>query len=217
MRSSDPTLRMRALRGIASVGLRPWSAMLLQRTREVGDGAEADELVWLIGACQWEPADDPAIVQLRLWAAGRNGPPGTTNGVAPAKPEPRLHLASAPVIPDPEPEPAPRLPVIHAVAPPEAPPAPPLDVPSLDVPSLEVPPPDAPLVDVAPPAAPLFAAAPVGVAPVRVAPVETPPADGAPVAAPPREVLPTIVEEIEAIVGARVLALNFVPLAQSGS
>jgi hypothetical protein len=71
LRSPDSSTRTRALREIASVGLRPWAAALLQRTNEVGDGVEADELVWLIGACQWEPADEPEIVQLRLWAARR--------------------------------------------------------------------------------------------------------------------------------------------------
>ena len=127
LRSSDPATRTRALREIAAVGLRPWAAMLLERANEVGDGVEADELVWLIGACQWEPADDPAIVQLRLWATRRLD--GSRNATIPD--------------PEPDPEPAPVAPVV--------------------------------------------------------------------------ETRPAVVEEIEDIVGSRVLALTFVPLTQSGS
>ena len=137
LRSSDPATRTRALREIAAVGLRPWAAMLLERANEVGDGVEADELVWLIGACQWEPADDPAIVQLRLWATRR------------------LDRSRKATVPVPEPVVAP------AVAPEPAP------------------------------------------EPEPVAPVV--------------ETRPAVVEEIEDIVGSRVLALTFAPLTQSGS
>jgi len=160
LRSSDPFTRTRALREIASVGLRPWAAMLLERTNEVGDGVEADELVWLVGACQWEPADDPAIVQLRLWAARR--------------------LERRPLATSEEPVET-SVPVVEPVAPP-----------------VEV---VAPAVDTSP-------------AEVFVRPVEAvaPPAD-----APPAEARPAVVDEIERIVGSRVLSLTFVPLAQGGS
>lgn len=153
LRSSDPFSRTRALREIASVGLRPWAATLLERTSEVGEGVEADELVWLVGACQWEPADDPAIVQLRLWAARR--------------------LERLPVATSAEPV-ATSVPAVEPVAPP---------------------------VDTSP--------AEVVAPPVEVA---APPGD-----APPAEARPVVVDEIERIVGSRVLSLTFVPLVQSGS
>jgi hypothetical protein len=146
LRSSDPGTRTRALREIAAVGLRPWVATLLDRTSEVGDGAEADELVWLIGACQWEPADEPAIVQLRLWAARR------------------LVGAQSVTIPDPEP-------------------------------------------------APVVATEPE---PVEGIATETPEEEAPQVDAPVVATRPAVVEEIEDIVGTRVLALSFVPLTQSG-
>jgi hypothetical protein len=173
LRSSDAETRTRALREIAAVGLRPWVAMLLERTTEVAaDGAEADELVWLIGACQWEPADDPAIVRLRLWAARR------LEGVslAPiAEPEPDLVVTPA---------------------------APPVDV------FVEAAP-----EEVAPEQVAFEEVAPVEVAPVEVAPVEVTHGVDVPVAA----ARPAVVEEIEGIVGSRVLAVTFAPLARSGS
>ena len=112
------------------MGLRPWAEMLLERTREVGDGAEADELVWLVGACQWEPADEPEIVQLRLWAARRlerapvdadavTPPPAATVPVAAPRVSPLVEVAPredpphpdpvVDVIPVPEPEPPPAI------------------------------------------------------------------------------------------------------------
>ncbi len=78
LRSPDVTVRTRALRQISAVGLRPYARFLLRRTVEVDAGvaagiddtvpAEADELAWVIATCQWEPADEPALVQLRIWA-----------------------------------------------------------------------------------------------------------------------------------------------------
>ena len=110
LRDPDPATRTRALREIASVGLRPWAKLLLARAAEVAPGQEADELVWLIGACQWEPADDPAIVQLRLWAARHHdaalgdretaaAPPPASAPAAPPTPI-RAHLRAAPVPPE---------------------------------------------------------------------------------------------------------------------
>ena len=152
LRSADPITRARALREIASVGLRPWAAMLLARTREVGDGVEADELVWLVGACQWEPADEPEIVQLRLWAARRL--------------EQRAPVDAEAV--------APRAPTMV------------IDARRVSVP-VEDPPHEGP----------------------RLAVISEPEAEQEPEAAPATR--PGIVDEIEEIVGSRVLALSFVP------
>jgi hypothetical protein len=158
LRSADASTRTRALREIASVGLRPWASSLLARTREVGDGVEADELVWLIGACQWEPADEPEIVQLRLWAARR--------------------LERAPAAP--------------AVA-----------IDASRVPDVE----HAPLEE------PRVEEASVVEARDEDTPPETPPDD----APPPPGARPEFVDEIEEIVGARVLAVAFVPLGRGAA
>jgi hypothetical protein len=173
LRSPDPFTRTRALREIASVGLRPWATMLLGRTLEVGDGVEADELVWLIGACQWEPADEPAIVQLRLWASHR------LERVS-ASPEPVAVAAVTPVAVETL-DLGPPAPVAGPVMP-----EPEIVEPEIVEPEIVEP------------------------APVPV--LETVPA----VVLAPRD-RPEIVDEIEAIVGARVLAVRFVPLAGATS
>jgi hypothetical protein len=185
LRSPDPFTRTRALREMASVGLRPWAAMLLTRTEEVPDGIEADELVWLIGACQWEPADEPAIVQLRLWAARR--------------------LERAPVVPDPV------APVMVA----------PVAVETLDLADADDG--DAPeLIEIAVPVVRANTEAEPEVLEPEVIAVEEPEPHPEVVDVPEPELVPAlavpardrpgIVDEIESIVGARVLAVRFVPL-----
>jgi hypothetical protein len=68
--SSDPTVRSIALRRISRSGLTPHAATLLSLTSTVDDPARLGELAWLVASTQWEPARDPRIAQLRLWADG---------------------------------------------------------------------------------------------------------------------------------------------------
>lgn len=71
----DPAVRATALHVLAGSGLRRWSGELSSlvqtldpRSLRPDQEARAAELAWLITVCQWEPADEPAILQLRLWA-----------------------------------------------------------------------------------------------------------------------------------------------------
>jgi hypothetical protein len=71
----DPGVRAGALQVVAGAGLRRWATLLADQARLLErddrtalDEVRAAELAWLITVCQWEPADDPTILQLRLWA-----------------------------------------------------------------------------------------------------------------------------------------------------
>ncbi len=103
--STDPAVRAQALREVSSVGLRPWAPLLLSRIQEVDDEALLGELVWVIAACQWEPADDPSIVQLRLWARQRSGSDLTALAEAAMVPNPPATPMSPAVTSTPAPQP----------------------------------------------------------------------------------------------------------------
>lgn len=95
LRSADASARSRALRRLATTGLRPYAPLVL-RVATASNGLQAAELAWLVAASQWEPADDPALVQLRLWARehqrlyGTRTPPTLLEGTPGATTAPLL-------------------------------------------------------------------------------------------------------------------------------
>ena len=77
LRSDDPARRALARREVAAVGLRSYAPTLLALVAELTpEDPRFAEIVALVARCQWEPADEPGVVQLRLWAAAAAGGPG---------------------------------------------------------------------------------------------------------------------------------------------
>lgn len=92
----DASVRAAGMRRIAATGLAPWTSLLLERVADPTDTQVAGELAWLIASCQWEPADDPRVMQLRLWAAEHHrAAEARPQGLPTAEPGARRLLAPA--------------------------------------------------------------------------------------------------------------------------
>jgi hypothetical protein len=90
--SSDAATRAAALRRIGRTGLTPYAQPLLELTSRLSDPVRGGELAWLVASMQWEPLRDPRVAQLRLWA---------DNYYRESQLSPPPRLASAPVVPAP--------------------------------------------------------------------------------------------------------------------
>jgi hypothetical protein len=84
----DPAVRRSALAMIGGQGLRGCADLLLRRTAEETDTDVLDALAATVARNQWEPADRPALVSLRLWAEQRTGPNPSRLAVAWSAPPP---------------------------------------------------------------------------------------------------------------------------------
>lgn len=102
----DPTVRSAVLWNIGGGGLKTWAPVLLARIEAGLDDDLAAQLVELVGVNQWEPADDPALVELRLWATqwrrrhadghDRGSPPPSEPPAAPSSSEPAAASSGPP-------------------------------------------------------------------------------------------------------------------------
>lgn len=68
LRSGDPVVRQAGIRVAADQGLRPNAKMLLSCIDRESDPEVLDLLADSVLRNSWEPADQPAILRLRLWA-----------------------------------------------------------------------------------------------------------------------------------------------------
>lgn len=69
----DPTVRRSALMTVGSHGLGPFVDVLLARARDEQDPDVRRTIADVVLHNQWEPADTPALVDLRLWAHTERG------------------------------------------------------------------------------------------------------------------------------------------------
>jgi hypothetical protein len=83
MSSPDPGVRASAMRRISRTGIAEYAAGISSLVALADDPIRQGELAWLIASTQWEPARDPQVAQLRLWAdsyyRAREVVGGTTN------------------------------------------------------------------------------------------------------------------------------------------
>jgi hypothetical protein len=105
LRAPDPTVRRSALDLVGNDGLASHANALVELVHHETDPAVLDAVADLVARNSWEPADQPRLVELRLWARGRLTAQQTTQ---PA------HLARE-GIPRPQPKPVPE-PVPEPVA-----------------------------------------------------------------------------------------------------
>jgi hypothetical protein len=68
LRHDDPVRRRAAVRVATEQGLRPYAKLLIARIDEETDPHVRAALVEGVLRNAWEPADQPAILRLRLWA-----------------------------------------------------------------------------------------------------------------------------------------------------
>ncbi len=65
----NPAARVAGLSVIGDRGLRPYSDVLVALASRERDPAVLNALAFAVARSMWEPADDPRLMQLRLWAA----------------------------------------------------------------------------------------------------------------------------------------------------
>jgi hypothetical protein len=95
LHAPDPSARRSALDLVGNDGLSAHAGALVDLVRAETDPTVLDAVADLVGRNSWEPADQPRLIDLRLWARGRLTAQQTTQ--AP-------HLARE-GIPRPQPEP----------------------------------------------------------------------------------------------------------------
>jgi HEAT repeats len=67
-RHQEPWVRRAAVEVIAEQGLHRFAELLVERANDEDDPAVVEALALAIVRNQWEPADSPRLVQLRIWA-----------------------------------------------------------------------------------------------------------------------------------------------------
>jgi hypothetical protein len=95
LRAPDPSARRSALELVGNDGLAAHAGALVELVRHETDPAVLDAVADLVARNSWEPADQPRLVELRLWARGRLSAQQTT------QPAPLAQARS----PRPQPEP----------------------------------------------------------------------------------------------------------------
>lgn len=96
----DPDIRLAAIRVVGSEGFARYATMLLERTRYENDPVVVSVLAQLVVDNQWEPADNAALIRLRLWAHHYlTGPPTLAVGAGRAEPVPQLPDVVGEVLP----------------------------------------------------------------------------------------------------------------------
>ena len=68
MGSPDASVRAAAMRRISRTGVAEYAGGISSLVASTHDPIRQGELAWLIASTQWEPARDPEVAQLRLWA-----------------------------------------------------------------------------------------------------------------------------------------------------
>lgn len=93
LRSDDPVARIHALELVGERGLRSQSKTLLRMTTNEDNPDVRAALLTAIARTQWEPANHPALVELRAWARARSSdaaPLPTSIAPRPAANAPRV-------------------------------------------------------------------------------------------------------------------------------
>jgi hypothetical protein len=67
--SANPHTRAAAIKVMGAQGLRRYAAVLVERVDNETDIDVLASLVEVVQRNAWEPADHPALIELRLWAA----------------------------------------------------------------------------------------------------------------------------------------------------